>query len=308
MSKLTEDYQKEFCEHHVHIYGDIRSKVNKECLHKGIENVVSSAAACLNVLGNLAENHDDLIRFLNCFDLQIQEIIPFPTGANVEGEIYNDTTSVIFEWIGPQESRINEERGSRGHNRTSVDTFILAKIDNKITQVFIEWKFTENYILQKQLQEFAGTYGIERLRRYSSVLAKLRQPSEKFPFNMTEEGGWGMYDLGYEPFYQLFRMTLLARATTPITISNHSNHITVEDYRIVHLSHTENTRLNIVTPKKLKYCPGIQHLANLELHEIWSKHILSEQETKRFKFGYWNEHLDVITDNQLRSYLKERYE
>lgn len=304
MSKLTEEYQKRWKEHNLYD-PTMFFKIKKEHLHEGIDNVMSSAIACLNVFGILSENHDSLIRFLNCFDIQVQEIIPFPQNANIGGEIYDDSTSIIFEWIGPKKSPIYEKGGTRGKYKTSIDTFILARIHDKITQVLIEWKFTEAYTTEKQFQEFAGTRGIERLRRYSSVLSKLRQNMEEFPFNMSEDGGWGLYDLGYEPFYQLLRMTLLAKTTTPIIIADH---ITVEDYRIVHLSHSENTKLNNVTSKQLRYCPGFKHFANQELHEIWSKNILTEHEAQRFKYGYWNQYLDMVSDEQVKSYLKERYE
>ena len=47
---------------------------------------------------------------------------------------------------------------------------------------------------------------------------------------MEYEGGFGVHDLGYEPYFQLLRITLLAKLTTPFKFDNGP---TVEDYRVV---------------------------------------------------------------------------
>ncbi|SDZ94135.1 hypothetical protein SAMN05216365_12542 [Porphyromonadaceae bacterium NLAE-zl-C104] len=117
-----------------------------------------------------------------------------------------------------QKSPINEKGGCRGQNRTSVDAYLLAKIKGRVTQIFIEWKFTENYNSGKHLHNFGGLKGVERARRYSSILAKQRK--KLFPFCFSEEDNIGIFDFSYEPFYQLLRMTLLAKETTPVTFGN----------------------------------------------------------------------------------------
>jgi len=138
--KLTRSYQKKWADNQL-FSENTRNKIGSNVqLHKEINNVLSSAASCLNLFSNLYET--ELLNFLNRFDLQIQEIIPFPTDSNVGGEIYDDKGNVIFEWIGPKRSPINEVGGKRGQNRTSIDAFVLAKINGKITQILIEWKFT----------------------------------------------------------------------------------------------------------------------------------------------------------------------
>ena len=232
----------------------VKDNIGKKVqLHAEIDNACSSAAACLNVMGDLNKYPNDLLNFLNGFELNIQELIPFPTGISLGKEIYDDIGYVIFEWIGSSKSTINEVGGSRGQRKTSIDAFILGLIDNKVTQILIEWKFTESYSAQEQLQRFAGLRGIERIRRYSSVLKKMRG-KDIFPFNMSTEGGLGLYDLGYEPFYQLLRMHLLAKTTTPLKLNDK---ILIQDYRIVHLSHSENKELNILKENQIKLCPGL---------------------------------------------------
>ena len=271
-------------------------------LHDDIENVKSNAAACVNVLGNIAKDQEGVINFLNTFGLGVQEIIPFPTGASLDGYKYNDSGNVVFEWIGPNQSPLHE-RGGRGQNRTSIDAFILAKVDNKVTQIFIEWKFTEKYNSDGNLNKFAGIAGNERLRRYSMCLAELRKLKD-FPFNMTYEKGLGLYDLGYEPFYQLLRMTLLAKLTKNLTFDNG---LKIENYKILHLSHSTNQALNLVTKHHLSFSPGLQDCAGESLHEVWKNTILASAESNTFHYGYWDEQIKTLPKSAMKKYLMERY-
>ena len=299
MKKLSETYQKKWINNHLYndkIINNIDASVQ---LHKDIKSGVSSAAACINVLGNLSK--PDLLNYLNRFNLNIDEIFEFPNQSNVGGEVYNDKGFVVFEWIGPKKSPIFENRGKRGSQRTSVDGFVIAKIDNKLTQIFIEWKFTETYTSIDEIQKFAGLRGNERLKRYSSCLAKLRN-SKDFPFRLNNVGGIGLYDFGYEPFYQLLRMTLLAKMTTPIMIGKHS----IQDYRILHITHSDNSKLNILSKSNIKFCPGLINYQGKNIHEVWLN-LLSDYEKNKFRSGYWNQSLDLITDNDLKNYLIERY-
>ena len=302
MDKLSLDYQKQFSNKLLYdnkIFDNIDPKVK---LHKETkDNPLSSSAACLNVLGSLANNPEELKRFLNNFNLDIQDIIEFPSGANVDGLIYNDKGYVVFEWIGPKEYPINEKGGGRGYNRTSADSFVIAEIQGKITQILIEWKFTEGKSSPLVLGRFSGNKGLERLRRYSEVLVPLRH-KEIFPFNFDKEGGIGLYDFSVDHLYQLLRMTLLAKTTTPIQIGD----IKIEDYRVVHLSHSKNEQIEILHDKYLTYSPGLQKYSGWKLYEFWST-ILSTYEKNKFCGGHWDTVLGSIKDDKLRDYLIERY-
>ncbi|MFC1904524.1 hypothetical protein ACFLXT_01985 [Chloroflexota bacterium] len=283
---------------------DLLSKIDLSVqLHTELRNVRSSAASCINVLGNIANHKKDLIAFLNEYGLEIEDIISFPTGALYEGERYMDSGYVVFEWIGPQKSPLNEVRGKRGQNRTSIDAFILARIKGKVTQLLIEWKFSETYNGRTQLQKFAGIAGTERLRRYSLCLAKLRKLHD-FPLKMSVEGGFGLHDLGYEPYYQLLRMTLLAKLTTPFEFDTG---LRVEDYRIIHLSHSQNDTLNILSKIHLSCTLGLRQYCGKSMHEVWKDNILSEKEATKFYHGYWDEAINVLPDGKLKKYLTERY-
>jgi len=272
-------------------------------LHNQINHPLSSAASCLNVLGYLSHPNrkEELKRFLNFFDIGVENIIDFPGGVNLGGEEYDDSGNVIFEWIGPRNSPINESGGSRGQNRTSIDAYILANIGGKITQLLIEWKFTEKY---DKKNYFSGTRGIERLRRYSDILTSYRKEGDYFPFDMKEEGGLSLFDFGYAPFYQLLRMHLLAKETTPIGLTSD---LRIEDYRIIHLTHSLNTELNTLDKKQLQNCPNLLDYQNRELHEVWNSEILNTNERNKFIAGYWDQALPYIQDSEWKNYCIKRY-
>lgn len=301
---LTDEYQSKWADMQF-FDKSILSRIDPGVkLHTELAHVRSSAASCINVLGNLGkeENKSDLIKFLNHFGLNVEEIIPFPSGVDVNGECYYDEGNVIFEWVGPLKSPINEAGGKRGQHRTSVDAYILAKAEGKVTQLLIEWKFTETYHGRTYTHKFGGLRGNERLRRYSTVLANLRKAKD-FPFDMRSEDTFGLADLGYEPLYQLLRMTLLAKTTTPMYLTSD---ILVEDYRIVHLSHSQNAGLNYLSEKHLIFSPGLRNMAGKSLHESW-RTIITESENCKFFGGYWDEAIEVISDTPLKKYLKERF-
>jgi len=303
ISTLSETFQRKWKDQPIYDTAILAKIDNGVQLHTEIRNVRSSAAACINTIGNIAKNKKDLMFFLNSFNLGVEDIISFPKGVTVGDLIYNDSGNVIFEWIGPKKSPLNEGRGKRGQYRTSVDAYILGVISGKVTQLLIEWKFTETYNGSAQLQRFAGIAGNERLRRYSLCLAKLRKLHD-FPFRMNDEGGFGLHDLGYEPYYQLLRMTLLAKLTTPFEFDNG---LRIEDYRIIHLFHSQNDRLNILSKKHLSFSPGLWQHSGKSLHKVWKDSILSENEASKFCYGYWNEAIGIISDGKLRKYLAERY-
>ena len=302
MDKLCIDFQKKFVSKLIYddsIFASIDPSVKLHDETKG--NLLSSAASCLNVLGAQAHKPQELMEFLNSFGLNIETILEFPLGANVEGRVYNDRGFAIFEWIGPQVSPLNEVGGGRGQNRTSVDAFIIAQIDGKITQILIEWKFTEGKSRPLTMMKFSGTAGLERLRRYSNILAKWRG-TDAFPFNFERDKGLGLADFSVDHLYQLLRMTLLAKTTLEIQIGDYK----IEDYRIVHLSHSANYQIDILYDKYLVYSPGLQEYTGKRLYDAWSD-ILSGPEKAKFIGGHWDTAIQVIKDDRLRQYLNKRY-
>ena len=302
MDKLSAEYQKKFSDRLFFNDAVLGSVDPSATLHgESRTNPLSSAAACMNVLGSLAVDKEDLKGFLNALGLGVTKVYEFPSGADVGGQVYNDKGCVVFEWIGPKASPINEKGGGRGQQRTSIDAFILAEIDGLTTQLLIEWKFTEGRSRPIVLNKFGGLKGVERLRRYASVLAEMR--GNRFPFAFSEEGGMGLQDFSTDHFYQLLRMTLLARKTTPMKVGD----IQVEDYRVVHLSHSGNDKINVVQPEYAKYCPGIQGVVGKGFYEAW-KGMLASEEQKKFVAAHWDRGIKSIKNASLREYLAERYE
>lgn len=302
MDKLTYNFQDQFKDH-LYFDSSIFDNIDKNVqLHgEAKQNSLSSAAACLNVLGSMMNDPIELLNFLNHFDLEIDELIEFPSNCNVGGRQYSDKGFVVFEWVGPQTSPINEKGGGRGNYRTSIDAFVIAKIKGKTTQLLIEWKFTEGKSRPLTLERFAGTKGIERLNRYSNVLVPMRGKTD-FPFNFSEEKGLGLYDFSVDHLYQLLRMTLLAKTTTPIAIGT----VEIEDYRIVHLSHSQNNEIEILHEKYLQSSPGLKKYAGMKMHDAWHE-ILSPFEKEKFKAGHWDLALPYIQNEKLKDYLTERY-
>jgi len=306
IKKASKGYQTEFRKTHPpQIYDEcVKTTISSSVkLHEHFESPQSSAAACLNVLGYLNLYPNEIPVFFQRLGLDIEEVIPFPTGVDVRGKIYDDKGPIVFEWIGPKKSPINESGEDRGKIRTSIDAFFLAKISGKITQILVEWKFTET---PTEICLFAGSRGTERLWRYSEVLKRHRR-CKQFPFRFEELHNLGLSDFSYEPYYQLLRITLLAKETTPLSLGD----ITVEDYRVVHLVHSENQELRIVRRKHLQYCPGLLNMLNDEeskdLHELW-RNMLSEEESKRFVGGHWDKAISVLQKNAVYAkYLRDRY-
>lgn len=299
MNKLKEEFQKEYLKKQFVNENILKGISTNVKLHDEVKNVRSSAAACLNVLGYLNQHQNDIIPFFNQFGLNIQKVIDFPTNVDYEGIRYEDEGPIVFEWIGPKKSPINEKGCSRGQNRTSIDGYMLAEVNGKITQLFIEWKFTETY--NSVTHKFGGKSGIERLRRYSDILTKLRKGN--FPFKFNDEDKIGLSDFSYGPFYQLLRMTLLAKMTTPINL----NSLRIDDYKIIHLAHSENNKLNILSKKHLECSPGLKGFMGNSLHDTWIK-LLDEQEKEHHIMKFWNEALYVLSPNEDKEYLVRRYE
>lgn len=309
MNKLSIDFQKQFSDRLIFdksVFARIDHSVK---LHEETNrNPLSSSAACLNVIGALSNDPKGLMSYLNSFNLQLEEILPFPAPAEVDGRLYNDTGYAVFEWVGPQTSPLLEIGGGRGQNRTSIDAYVLGKIAGKICQIFIEWKFTEGSSREVFFGKFSGGKGIERLRRYSTVLAGLRKRNA-LPFAFSEEfqpgqpaSALSLADFSPDHLYQLMRMTLLAKTTTPIMVGD----LSVSDYRILHLSHSANDKINRLYPKYLELSPGLSRFADMDFHTVW-RELLAEEEKSKFLSGYWDQSIPAIENEELRNYLTSRY-
>jgi hypothetical protein len=159
MNKLSLDYQSRFKGKLLYDNEFLKSGAidpDVQVHDEAERHPLSSAGSCINVLGSLTFKPIELTNFLNSFGLNINQVIKFPTGANIGGRVYQDKGYVIFEWVGPLSSPINEVGGKRGSRRTSIDAYVLAEIEGKLTQLLIEWKFTEGLSRPLELERFSG--------------------------------------------------------------------------------------------------------------------------------------------------------
>lgn len=307
---LKKDYQMQFKERNLYsneIYSIFKNAGIK--LHKGISSPLSSQASCFNFWYPFIkpENKNHLKELLSCLGLEVDEVLTIKPNSMFEDTLYKDGGNVIFEWIGPQNSPIGEENGYlRGHHRTSIDAYILAKIRGKVTQILIEWKFTESYSSRANTGKFLGAKGIERLARYSPIIARDRNSRKEILFKMNDIDNWGLYDVCYEPFYQLLRQHMLGQETIGMKFGDYI----IEDYVVMHLSHSQNKKLNILTDKQCKYSKGLKKYIGQELHVIWNK-LLNEEHKSRFVGAYWDECLEKFNRpcdmNNWYDYLLSRY-
>lgn len=254
--------------------------------HNGLGSPLSSQASCLNFWYPYTkpENKKGLIEVLRSIGIEAEDIITIGPNWKFDDTLYRDYGNVIFEWIGPEVSPIGEENGyMRGHHRTSIDAYILAIIGGKVTQILIEWKFTEHYSSRCNTGKFLGGKGVERLSRYSPIIARDRKAGNDILFNFNNIEELGLSDVGYEPFYQLLRQHMLGQETVGMSFGPHK----IEDYIVVHLSHSKNDKLNILSEKHCAYANGLKQYVGQEIHKVWMQ-LLNEEQKRHFYSGYWD--------------------
>lgn len=284
---LSKDYQMKFKSKNLisnEIYKIFQKGEIK--LHKGISSPLSSQASCFNFWYPFIkeENKEQLKELLLCLGLKVDEVLTIKPNSMFEDTLYKDGGNILFEWIGPNNSPIGEKDGYlRGQHRTSIDAYILTKINGKVTQILIEWKFTESYSSRSNTGKFLGSKGIERLARYSPIIARDRNSRKEILFKMNNIDNWGIYDVCYEPFYQLLRQHMLGQETIGMKFGDY----VIEDYVVMHLSHSENSKSNILTAKQCEYSKGLEQYIGQELHTIWDK-LLNKEHKSRFIGTYWD--------------------
>jgi hypothetical protein len=74
----------------------------------------------------------------------------------------------------------------------------------------------------------------------------------------------------------------------------------------LHLTHSQNDKINILQYENLIYSPGLQRYAGRGLHEVWSE-LLSNKENTRFVGTYWDKALAGLDTSDWYSYCEKRY-
>ncbi len=158
-------------------------------------HLLDSQVQCVNALAPFLHDSAALARLFGRV-LDVDEVLPWVAGSE-------DDELVAFEWIGASNYLGERARGGgrRGANTTSADAAIRYRTSRGVTEVaLIEWKYTEQY----HGHELSGGEKSMAVRhgRYRSLYDALDAPvrHDVLPYE----------DLFVEPFYQLFRLTLLA--------------------------------------------------------------------------------------------------
>lgn len=331
MKILSKEYQEQFRECQF-IDKNIPNLLKRYGIkgHNGLYNPISSQACCINFFYPFIDENEkeSLKELLNCMGLEVEEVYTIKENSKFynpnetvqfsllenytpkeEDKIitYPDKGNVIFEWIGPYKSPTGENSGYlRGHQRTSIDAYILARIKGKITQLLIEWKFCESYSSRHNTGKFLGAKGIERLSRYAPLIARDRMLGKDILFNLDEIDHWGLYDICYEPFYQLLRQHMLAKETLGMKFGDYY----IQDYRVIHLTHSKNFKLNILNESQTEYSKGLQMFIGEEIHAIWEK-LLHSTSKNKFIGAYWDKvFLEFKPNKKLKKwydFIKKRY-
>ena len=187
-------------ENHLNLWAGIR----EDAIHYFTENripfwdsgasptghLLSSQIACLNHLFFVRQREDIATEILRAVDNNVKTALKLSNGQN-------DSGFVDFEVIG-RDNYLGEKCHTRGANSTSIDSAMLAEMNNGRRKLFfIEWKYVESYGNYSKATDKGGP---TRLRIYSPHLKEPDCPLE----NCSLEG------LFTEPYYQLMRQTLLA--------------------------------------------------------------------------------------------------
>lgn len=153
-------------------------------------NLLSSQTQCANVFAPVMRDADAVKSILGSA-LPIDRVLPWPTGE-----------FLTFEWIG-EEDYLGEARPGEARTRGSLATSDLAvryrASSGDIEIALMEWKYVEG-TYDPELGPGNDKRMARHRRRFDAPDGPVRQDMIAYP------------NLFVDPFYQLFRLTLLAFA------------------------------------------------------------------------------------------------
>jgi hypothetical protein len=256
-------------------------------------HILSSQIACLNHLFAIREDKMAVLAIAQTICNNFTDVLPLDNDAN-------DTKAFISFEVVSDCDHLNEckkegQKPTRGAHCTSIDALILAKKDNKIFLLPIEWKYTENYDNTDKSMEDGKDHekgseksGKIRLERYSKLIDGSMQLKEQEYFN-KENYRNSIYF--FEPFYQLMRQTLWAEQM----IANKATEtIKADDFIHVHVIPKENGNLLNKIYKK----------SGKDMETTWRDCLVNQEKYKVIT----PQHLLQNIDNpNLMKYLQTRY-
>ncbi|MDR0438179.1 MAG: hypothetical protein LBH22_07765 [Bacteroidales bacterium] len=198
-------------------------------------HVLSSQIACINHLFAIKNDKDTVLEVLQKITKK-----PFEKVLPIECDEY--PAYISFEVVTDKDY-LNESKDNqpltRGSNCTSIDAFILAKLNGKKWLIPIEWKYTEHYGDTKSADKSIESTtkrpnaGKERLNRYKNLISNSKQLKLK-----KDDYTSSVYF--FEPFYQLMRQTLWAEQ---LIDNEKDERIKADDFLHIHVIPKENDEL-----------------------------------------------------------------
>lgn len=249
-----------------------------------------SQSFCVNTWFPYTKKPKLLKHVLLALGYPVEQVLPFTADQKVSD---SDHSYVVFEWIGEKnylgEHRAGKVAGDEGRNRgqgfTSADfAFRFKRLDGKVQIVLGEWKYTETYSNKRSIKCSGKT---DRLEIYKPELQK-----DDCPINL---GTIPFGALFYDPFDQLMRLQLLAKAM------ERNKEMGVDIVSVLHIAPKANRGLiNRITP------PQLASLGK-DIHEVWGK-IVNQN---NFRGAYAEDLIDIVTknapDNKWGAYMNTRY-
>lgn len=161
---------------------------------------------------------------------------------------------LAFEWIGTRKYFDERGWGTRGATATSADfAFRFRNDDGTISMVLGEWKYTEYYT--QKLPASPDKLNKTRLATYREHYERWKVDRPNLPD----------YESFFsEPFYQLMRLTLLARAMARQKLMDGKGELGADHIIVVHVAPAANANFSrsLTSPALKAYGSTVS--------EIWS--------------------------------------
>ncbi len=268
--------------------------------HKGEQGQVSqdlpsrhlccSQSMCVNALFPLRDDPKTLATLLTKLGYPIRQPLPFNPSEGKFGE----PGYVAFEWIGLRNYLCERSKGSiapdlsraRGAGFTSADFAIrFERKDGQIQIILGEWKYTECYAEKSIQNSDSGTDRLDLI--YKNPLTSRDSP--------IKWNGPGMAALFFDPFDQMMRLQLLARAM------ERNGELGATIVTVLHAAPSANHELMLhVTSPPLK-------TAGRDIHEVWAALVGLEL----FKGVHTEGIIGILTEQAVQrewaDYLRVRY-
>lgn len=261
--------------------------------HHGIaggpsNHLLSSQVQCANALAPFVDQ-PDVIAGLFGGALPIAEVLPF---GGTTDDPFDASDHVVFEWIGLSDY-LRERGGSsgtRGANTTSADAAIRYRATDGRTEIaLIEWKYTEQY---RGHELGGGTAALDiRRARYSSFWSDPASPvrTDLIPYD----------DMFVEPFYQLFRLQLLAWRM------EHARELGADTVRLLFVAPATNAQLATSFNRPSQRLDGSGPYRTPEASTVWQ--VWSAMQRRPDLFAFLGSAALVAPDAPTSADFKDRY-